>query len=60
MALSVRQRVGVGLLIGAALAATYGVVALVLPSDPAWLETVARIVTLVAGALGFTLERKSA
>lgn len=52
-----RKKVGIGLLIGAALAATYGVVALVMPADPAWLETVARIVTLVAGALGFTLER---
>lgn len=54
-----RKKVGIGLLIGAALAATYGVVALVMPADPAWLETVARIVTLVAGALGFSLERSA-
>lgn len=59
MILTTRKKVGIGLLVGAALTATYGVVALVLPSDPAWLETVARIVTLVAGALGFGLERST-
>lgn len=57
--MTARKKVGIGLLIGAALTATYGVVALVLPANPPWLAAVANIVTLVAGALGFTLEREA-
>ena len=55
--MTARKKLGIGLLIGAALTAAYGVVSLILPNDPAWLGQVANIVTLVAGALGFTLER---
>lgn len=58
MALSARQKLGVGLIAGAAITAAYGVVALVLPSDPAWLEVSARILTLVLAALGFAVSVK--
>lgn len=60
MTLDTRKKLGIGLLVTAGIAAAYGVVALVLPADPPWLETLARVATLVCGALGFPMERSKA
>ena len=54
--MTTRQKTGVALLIGAALSAVYGVVALVLPSDPAWLTTVATRHTSSGRKLGDDME----
>lgn len=57
--MTTRRKLGIGLLVVAGISAAYGVVALALPADPAWLETVARIAVLICGALGIPLERKA-
>jgi hypothetical protein len=56
--MTARRKLGIGLLVIAGISAAYGVVALALPADPAWLETVARIAVLICGALGIPLERR--
>lgn len=55
-----RQKVGFGLLGGAAVLAVHGLAALLMPADPSWLPYVEVVLGAIAGIFGIVLKKDTA